>query len=345
MMESASVYHGVDRIRSVVGADAAVNWRWKARIQSACASLPWLAEPAYYFLQRAFGRLRRPPDPFFTLKGCAELVIFLRNAGRPVEGARMMEVGTGRALDMPIGFFLCGSQSVVTFDLHCYLKPGLVMASVRAMCAARDRVFKILAPAADEKLLRKRLEWLCSSPSCTELMQRANIQYRAPADAANTGLPDRSIDVQMSYTVFEHIPRDTLQAILLEANRILTPDGLVLHHIDPSDHFSHEDPSILPINFLRYSDDEWNRIAGNQFAYHNRIRAAEFADLYAECGHEILMWKPHIDAASQHAVENGFPLHPRFEKYSSDVLSTVVLQVLSRPGPSQSQRYRKDGGK
>ena len=345
MLERLCVYRRVDKIRSVVGADAAMNWRWKARIQRTCASLPWLDEPAYYFLQRTFGRLRRPPDPFPLLKGCAELVVFLRNAGRPVEGARVMEVGTGRAIDMPIGFFLCGAQSVVTFDLHRYLKPGLVMASVRAMCAARDRVLKILAPAADEKALRERLEQLCSSSSCTELMQRANIMYRGPADAANTGLPDRSIDVQVSYTVFEHIPRETLQAILLEANRILAPGGLALHHIDPSDHFAHEDPSILPINFLRYSDDEWNRIAGNQFAYHNRMRAAEFAGLYAECEHEILLWKPHVDAACQRALENGFPLHPRFEKYSPEVLSTVVLQVLSRPGPNQSQRYRKDAGR
>ena len=199
------------------------------------------------------------------------------------------------------------------------------------MCGDKDRVVKTLAPVTAEKQLRERLESLCSASNCAELMRRANIEYRAPADAAHTGVPDHSIDIQMSYTVFEHIPLNILHDILVEANRILAPDGLALHHIDPSDHFSHDDPSILPINFLQFSDSEWNRLAANQWAYHNRLRAAEFAALYQECGHQILLWKPHVDPASLQALENGFPLHPKFEKHPPEVLSTVVLQVLSKP--------------
>src|ERR1700716_2552466 len=117
-----------------------MNWRPKARLQRICASLPFFQEPIYYFLQRNFGYFSRPPDPFPMLEGCAELVAYLQAAGRPVEGARVMEIGTGRAIDMPIGFFLCGAASIVTFDLHRYLQPGYLMASVRAMCRDKDRV-------------------------------------------------------------------------------------------------------------------------------------------------------------------------------------------------------------
>ena len=308
-----------------------MRWQSKARIQRACAGLPFLQEPAYYFLQRTFGRLRRPPDPFPMIEACAELVTRLRESGVAVEGARVMEVGTGRGLDMPMGFFLCGAASVVTFDLHRYLKPHIVLASARALAGDRDRILGILGSVADPNRVRERLEVLGSAPDSDQLMRRANIEYRAPADAAHTGLPDRSIDIQISYTVFEHIPRGVLRDILIEANRILTPGGIALHHIDPSDHFSHEDKSILPINFLQYSDDEWERLAGNQFAYHNRMRADEFADLYAECKHQVLLWKPYIDQASQQALQNGFPLQSRFRNYPPEILSTVVLQVLSRP--------------
>src|SRR5438309_1859774 len=62
-----------------------------------------------------------------------------------------------------------------------------------------------------------------------------------------------------------------------------------------------------------------------------RLRASEFADLYSECGHEVLLWKPDVDEPSRRALANGFPLHSRFQSYSPDTLSTVVLQVLSRP--------------
>jgi len=308
-----------------------MNWRRKAAIQRWCARVPAFHERIYYLLQRTFGSLRNPPNPFPMLEACAELVGYLQNAGIALEGARIMEVGTGRAIDMPLGLFLCGAGSVITFDLHRYLKPSLVMESVAAINHDHGRTRNILGPVTDPGALNRRLATLAGARDCNELMRQANIEYRAPADAARTGLPAGSIDIQVSYTVFEHIPRNVLHDILVEANHILAPGGVALHHIDPSDHFSHEDRSILPINFLQYAADEWESIAGNQFAYHNRMRADEFASLYSESGHEVVLWKPYVDARSREALESGFPLDADFRKYSPDVLSTVVLQVLSRP--------------
>jgi hypothetical protein len=308
-----------------------MNWQWKSRIQRTCAALPFMQEPAYYFLQKTFGSVRKISDPFSMLTACVDLSGILAQAGRPVEGARIMEIGTGRCLNMPIAFFLCGAQSVITFDLHRYLIPSLVMASVDALRSQKERVANLLACTTDIASLRERLDSLCSAKDCAEVLRRANIEYRAPANAALTGLPDHCIDVQVSYTVFEHIPRSALREILLEANRLLAPGGFALHHIDPSDHFSHDDASILPINFLRFSDSEWTRLAGNQFGYHNRMRSSEFGNLYAECGHETRLWKPIVHEPSLEAVTKGFPLDSRFRTYSPEVLSTVVLQVLSQP--------------
>ena len=308
-----------------------MNWKWKARIQRVCAGLPVIRQPAYYFLQRTFGSVQDRADPFPMLGACAQLASILQDTGRPVAGARIMEVGTGRCVNMPLGLYLCGASSVITFDAHRYLKPSLLMAALDAFRAQKDRVIDRFRGMVDTSLLRERLEVLCSSTTSAELLLHAKIEYRAPADAADSDLPDQSIDIQVSYTVFEHIPREVLRGILLEANRVVAPGGVTLHHIDTSDHFSHHDRSILPINFLRYSDAEWVRLAGNQFAYHNRLRASEFADLYSECGHELLFWKPHVDEDSRRALGNGFPLHSRFRSYTPDILSTVVLQVLSRP--------------
>jgi len=320
-----------DGVARVVLTIKNMNWKWKARIQRACAGLPVIQEPAYYFLQRRFGSVQDRSDPFPMLMACARLARILHDAARPVAGARIMEVGTGRCINMPLGFYLCGASSVVTFDAHRYLKPPLLMAALDVFRAQKDKVIDTLRDATDVTLLQERLELLCSSSTSDELLRHAKIEYRAPADAADSGLEDHSIDIQISYTVFEHIPRQVLRGILLEARRVLAPDGVTLHHIDTSDHFSHHDRSILPINFLQYSDAEWARLAGNQFAYHNRLRANEFADLYSECGHEVLLWKPYVDEPSLRALANGFPVHCRFQSYSPDTLSTVVLQVLSRP--------------
>ena len=70
------------------------------------------------------------------------------------------------------------------------------------------------------------------------------------------------MDYHISTTVFEHIPRADIARILKEAKRILKKGGVAIHFIDLSDHFQHQDKSITRINFLRYSDEEWDKIGG-----------------------------------------------------------------------------------
>ena len=120
-----------------------------------------------------------------------------------------------------------------------------------------------------------------------------------------TGLPAESIDIQFSYTVFEHIPEEVLAGILQEASRVLAQTGFCLHHIDPSDHYSHDDGRISKVNFLQFSDEEWNRHAGNQFAYHNRSRAADFKRLFEESGHRLLEFEPYCDERSLSELRAG----------------------------------------
>lgn len=311
-----------------------MNWKLKSVLQRACASLPAGQEAVYYTLQRTLGSLRRPADPLPMLKEFARMAATIRQAGICMPGRRVMEVGTGRRLDMPLGFYLAGSAGVITFDLHRYLKPELVMQSVEAIRENREAVYACMAPVCDGQDLERRLEALCSTRTFSELIDLARIDYHAPADAAATGLPAKSVDLQFSYTVFEHIPEPVLEAILVEAGRVLAPDGAALHHIDPSDHFSHEDPLISPINFLQFSARQWDRYGANQFAYHNRLRADDFARIYQRCGHEILQWIPKIDERSLKLLANGFPLEQAFRAKSPELLCTVVLHVLSRPGHS-----------
>ena len=64
-------------------------------------------------------------------------------------------------------------------------------------------------------------------------------------------------------------------------------DGITIHFIDLSDHFQHQDKSITSINFLHYSEKEWERIAGNQFAYCNRLRAGDYLALFEEAGFDV----------------------------------------------------------
>lgn len=306
-------------------------------IQRTCAAIPVYHEAAYYGIQRVFGRLRDKNDPTWLLSESVRLAVCLRDAGMPVPGARVMEVGTGRGLDMPLGLYLCGAESIHTYDLHRYLKPHRVHDSVAYIRQNRAQITEIFRPIADAVALEDRLEALCSAPDFDTILKNARIHYMAPADAADTKLPPNSIDIQLSYTVFEHIPGDVIVRILKEANRILSPDGLVLHHIDLSDHFAHIDPAITYINFLRFSRAEWGRYGANQFAYHNRLRAPEYEALYREAGHKIEQWRVNLNKRSLEEVANGFPLHADYKGLRPEDLCATVVHALSRPGKKHSR--------
>ena len=307
-----------------------MHWKRKSTIQRACAALPG-KDAIYYFLQRHFGSLRQTPDPMPMLRGAAEIFLELAEMGHEVAGKRIMEIGTGRRLDMPVALYLCGARSVDTFDLHPYLREELVMASLGEMLRAKETVREMLGPVSDAEPLAKRFEVLAGVRNLEDLTQKTGIRYHAPADAARTKLADKSIDIQLSYTVFEHIPGPVLEGILRESNRVLADGGIACHHIDPSDHFAHEDKSIGFVNFLQFEEEEWSRYNDNQFAYHNRLRRSDYDRLYAAAQVEVICGIPIVDQAALAEVRKGFPLATPFRGREPEDLCTVVYRLYSRP--------------
>ena len=63
-------------------------------------------------------------------------------------------------------------------------------------------------------------------------------------------------------------------------------------------HFQHQDNFINRINFLRFSDNEWSKIAGNQFAFCNRLRVNDYLNLFNELKFDIVHIEKIIDENS-----------------------------------------------
>jgi SAM-dependent methyltransferase len=308
-----------------------VNWKVKAAIQRACATLPVGGEAIYYSLQRTFGLLRDPARPLAMQRAGALIAGELRDHAFEIRGKRVMEVGTGWRVDLPIALFLCGAKSIVTYDIHRHLKPRLVTSAIATLWRNRERVADILAPFADRDELADRLKRLARAADIRDVFGIAGIEYRAPADATRSGLPAGSIDLHLSYTVLQHIPYAVLIDLLREAGRVLAPGGLACHHIDLSDQFARADASISRAHFLRYSDAEWAPYGANQFAYHNRLRAADYERLYREAGHEIVGWVTRVDERSLREIAGGFPLAEPFRGLAPAMLATDTIRAISRP--------------
>jgi SAM-dependent methyltransferase len=262
-----------------------------------------------------------------------EMARWILEMGGKVEGKTFFEVGTGHNPIVPIGFFLCGAEKVVTVDLHRRLDFGILKKSLVWMAENRDEICGYYEGVANPQIAQitqidKRMDLIDSLKGVPEkFLSEANIQYLAPADAANTDLPDESVDYHISTTVFEHIPGDDIKRILKEAKRILKKDGIAIHFIDLSDHFQHQDKSITSINFLRYSEKEWDKIAGNEFAYCNRLRASDYLTIFEGSGFDVCRKEVQEDKEARRSMENGFIIDERFRDSSVDDLCATGLRV------------------
>ena len=307
-----------------------MNWMFKALVQNSVALLPdaW-SHRVYYAMQRRFGGLKAVSAIDKITQG-VELAALLREVGRDVHGASFLEVGTGRRLNLPLSLWLLGAERVVTIDLNPYLKEELVREDVAQIRAQRDTIVSLFG--AQLRLDRlDRVAALADDFRLDALLDTCSIRYIAPGDAASTGLAAGSIDFHVSYEVLEHIPEPVLQAIFEEGSRVVSKDGLLLHKVDFSDHFSHGDASISKINFLKYSDRAFAALAGNRYMYMNRLRLDDFLRLYERSGHRVLKLVAQVDEETASLLEmSGVGIADRFKSKSVETLSTMNAWIVSR---------------
>lgn len=305
-----------------------MRWQHKARIMRLCASLPAGAR-LYKLLQQNFGRL--DANPTSRIPTQIEMARWILDQGMVIEGKRFLEVGTGHKPTVPIGFFLSGAESIVTVDLNTRLDFRLTQQVLAWMVKNRQTLESMYSGVVDSTLFSERLaliERFWSEPQT--FLKEANIQYVAPADAADTDLPADSVDYHFSVTTLEHIPLGTVRDIFIEARWILSSGGVAIHFIDPSDHFQHQDKSITTINFLRFTEEEWLRTAGNEFAYCNRLRASDYLALFKELSFDILRLEAIVDDDAMSSLRQGFPLDEDFKFYDLEDVCTTSLQVMLR---------------
>jgi hypothetical protein len=306
-----------------------LNWKFKAIIQILVDKLPpGLSYSLYYYIQRKFGELQKT-NPLNDLNRSIEIVEMIRKSNYTINDKVLLEIGTGRTLNIPIGLWLCGARKIITIDINPYLKKELVLESINWVKYNEYKVRKLFNNIANQTQFNNRLRQLISvKPNLNQILKLCNIDYLSPANACSLNLKDKTIDCQFSTDVFEHIPLSILKSIFIETKRILADDGLLVHMIDLSDHFTHFDNSITSINFLQFSEKQWKQWAGNKFMYHNRLRASEFYKLFNEIGMQIVMKEEYIDQRALEIINRGFPLDNRFAGRPPRDLAISRLDVV-----------------
>ena len=309
-----------------------MNWKLKAFIQNFISILPRKTSNEIYFrIQRSFGELKRPFSPINRFLTGVYILKKIKQYGKDFRGKIFFEVGTGRIPLLPIAFWLCGAEKIITIDINPYMREELIKDIMLYIEKKESEIRNIFGLLLYEKRFISLLNMYRKNNIKKEILELCQIEYLSPADAAKTTLPDNSIDYHVSNAVYEHIPFQIIKNILQEGNRIISEDGLFINIIDYTDHFYKSDKKISVINFLKYNEKEWSKYTGNQYMYMNRARHDDFLELFKSVGHNFLEVEPYINKEVEKILDNNeVLLDSQFKNKNKNILSITGSLFITR---------------
>ena len=305
-----------------------MDWRIKGVVQGVLASLPG-GSAVNDALQRAAGG-RRDESHHIDLKFRADWLVqmqLLQQLGMSVRDRDLLEIGTGWLPVFPLCFALAGARRCHTYDLHRHLNLAVVPKALRELERHLPEIAR--AGGEEEAVVRSRWQRLRAAGDGAAILHAAGIEYHAPADATQTGLPDASVAVVFSNSVLEHVSAQVLVPMMRESGRILQADGLSLHSVNCGDHYAYFDRSITPIHYLRYSEAQW-RLWNNDLLYQNRLRPVDFVEAARGAGLDIVL-DLHKPRAELLARIDTMPIAAEFRRYPKEQLCCTSVTFAGRP--------------
>jgi SAM-dependent methyltransferase len=306
-----------------------MDWRVKGVIQKVLGCVP-AGHALHHALQRRVGGLAdfgRECD--IKVDDWRLMMGHLHAAKARVEGGTLLEMGTGWYPTFPMCLYLAGAARVHTVDLNRLLRPEMAIALAERLEQHVSLIASVAGRSEAEVRARQRAAAAAlRSGAPLDIATEGVIDYRAPADAAQTDLPDGSLDVVFSNSVLEHVPGEVISGCFREARRILRPGAVVFHSVNCGDHYAYFDRSIDQLHYLQYSEAAWAKW-NNAFLYQNRLRAVDLTGMAKRAGFviEIDTSRPHPDRLRQ---LDAIRIDPYFARYSRDQLAITSIDFVGR---------------
>jgi SAM-dependent methyltransferase len=298
-----------------------LKWQRRIAANSVKAIVPFQNE------LRKLKHAIRPPVPGrhheLVLNGIIEQIAMIRAAGGQIEGARVLEIGSGWIPVAPLVYRLAGAREVILSDQHHLLHPHAVQAAVTFLRARAGRL------AADLGVSPERIAEVLDVPlegGADAMLAALGLDYIVPLSAETlTG----RIDLAYSHTVLEHIPPAALAEIFALVRARLAEGGLFCNGIDNSDHRRCYDADLPIVDFLRYSDRAWRMQCINPQDYTNRLRHSDYVTLLEEAGFDLLHARRHVAREALSGIAAA-DLPERFRDKAPEDLCTTWSLMLAR---------------
>ena len=177
----------------------------------------------------------------------------------------VLEIGAGKSLEQNIFFsyFFNNSLEQTVIDIKKMIDFDLVN-------EASKQISELL-----------NVQKLKSVSSYDDLFNFYNIKYIAPYKTQNLIEEKKVFDLCVSTTTLEHFSIKDLRTLFKDLSIVLKKGGYISAIIDYSDHYSHTDRNISELNFLKYSEKQWQNY-NNTYLYQNRLRHDDYVKLLNE---------------------------------------------------------------
>jgi hypothetical protein len=283
-------------------------------------------------LQRTVGSFRRfDAEVTGKIEDFRLMARQLRTTNVPIEHARFVEIGSGWYPTLPICLYLCGAERVHTFDLVRHLQPDLLRKLVMRLESEVPSIAEAAGVYAGVcEARRAHLQASLSTGATLVDASEGCVDYRAPADAAATELPQQSVDVVFSNSVLEHIPLVVLDNIFAESWRILRPGGVVFHSVNCGDHYAYTDASVGQLHYLQYSERQWRLLWNNDLQFQNRLRAIDFINLARKHDLTIVRDTTKVDPDRLAELRALRRVAREFRGYSPEELCVTTVDFIAR---------------
>jgi SAM-dependent methyltransferase len=305
-----------------------VRWLAKAMLQDVLSHTPGGERLNYVLQRRVLHTLPLSAEGFRRKaeRALEHFAAFREFVGVEPATASFYEFGAGWDLTIPLMYYALGVDHQTLVDVRPLARLELVEHTIRMFQQLEIAADRPLRPLGEPQI-----------GSAGELRERFGIEYLAPRDAGDTGLPSDSFDFISSTDTLEHIPEPDLRRVLAECRRLLKQGGVLSSRVDLEDHYSHFDRSLSDFNFLKFGDRSW-RLFNPSLHYQSRLRYPDYVRLLHECDFEIIRQRTSRVSDAELDRLRGLELASRFRGYSLDDLAVKGLVFVATTRSETARR-------
>lgn len=256
-------------------------WIAKAIVQKVISFLPNKHSVNYFFQKNITKGLVLTDVLFETKLGhCKQHIEAYSSENPNKQNFSSLELGTGWFPVVPIGLFLRNAGRMYSVDIESLLTIENTKTTIKKFIDYHDTgLLEKLFPGYNPERMDQLRKLYHEENTLGQINEALHFEIIVGDILDKTILKNVQVDLIHSNNTFEHIPSVILEQILFRFKELLSPNGIMSHFIDLSDHFSHFDKKITSYNFLSFSDSTW-KLIDNSIQPQNRLRISDYKSLY-----------------------------------------------------------------